>query len=57
VTALGFAFAAVFWFLAALMLVEYELHVHVLPPWQRRVYGVAAFLAGLALAVAVGRVR
>lgn len=52
---LGPIFAVVLWFLAALVLTEYEMNVHVLPPWQRKVYAVAAFVAGVALAYAVAR--
>ena len=42
-------FAIVLWVLAAWVLTEYEIHVAVLRPWQRSVYGVLAFLAGVAL--------
>lgn len=53
----GIAAALVFWLLAGSALSGFEIDVRVLRPWQRTVYGVAAFVAGVLLAVAVGQSR
>lgn len=45
--------AAILWLLAALLLQNFELEVRVLRPWQRTVYGFAAFVAGTALAARI----
>lgn len=51
----GILFALALWFVAAQTLTEFELNVRVLRPWQRTVYGVVAFCAGVALAVLIAR--
>ncbi len=47
--------AVLLWLLAAFTLSQYEMDVRVLRPWQRIAYGVAAFVAGVLLALAIGR--
>lgn len=52
-SAIGTICSLAFWALAALSLSEYEGNVRVLRPWQRTVYGVAAFAAGLVFGLLV----
>lgn len=46
-------FPAILWLLAALLLQNFEIEVRALRPWQRTVYGLAAFVAGAALAARI----